>query len=264
MGNSISTQKKNKVQITFDKFHSNSPLNYLESKKYLENEKVVFSRSTLLGLLFKTIDYTKIRFPFVSKSISVFFRVYQGESMPDLKKVKIIRGYFQDLKNFENEMDQIFEEVSKILNSIFMERNLGLKFPELNGKYQVIHLRLGDYKDERFGVIKNFSKTQYFDAALPIIVCSDGEISEISQRIGFKPKTIFTPFNSDGWEALAIMARAEVVIASNSSLAWWGAAVACHNGGKAYFPNQWRKHNNPSNPYSRSIPNAFEYQADFE
>ena len=260
----ISKQNNKKIEITFDKFNSSSYSNYAEIKKYLENEKVLFTINNWLGLLLKIIDYIGTKSPFLLKIISLVFKVHHGESIPNFEKVKIIRGYFQDLTYFESIKNQIFEKISKILNTIFIERRLGLRFPELNDKYQVIHLRLGDYKDERFGVIKIFENTKLLDSSLPVIVCTDGDVLEIQKRLTYDPKLILTPLNTDGWEVLAIMAKAKIVITSNSTLSWWGGVMACHNGGKSYFPNKWRKVNNPSNPCPTSIQNAFEYNAVFE
>ena len=261
---SISRKNYENIEITFDKFNLSSYSSYIEIRKYLENEKVFFAINNWLGLLLKIIDFTGTKFPSLSKIISSVFKVHNGENIPNFKKVKIIRGYFQDLVYFEGIKHQIFEKISNILSTIFVERHLGSRFPDLNDKYQVIHLRLGDYKNEPFGVIKIFENTKLLDSGLPVIVCTDGDASEIQKRLTYEPKLVLTPLNTDGWEVLAVMAKAEIVITSNSTLSWWGGVVACHNGGKSYFPNKWRKINNQSNPYPTSIQNAFEYDAVFE
>jgi hypothetical protein len=261
---SISRKNYENIEITFDKFNLSSYSSYIEIRKYLENEKVFFTINNWLGLLLKIIDFIGTKFPSLSKIISSVFKVHSGENIPNFKKVRIIRGYFQDLAYFEGIKHQIFDKISNILSTIFVERHLGSRFPDLNDKYQVIHLRLGDYKNEPFGVIKIFENTKLLDSGLPVIVCTDGDVSEIQKRLTYEPKLVLTPLNTDGWEVLAVMAKAEIVITSNSTLSWWGGVVACHNGGKSYFPNKWRKINNQSNPYPTSIQNAFEYDAVFE
>jgi hypothetical protein len=113
------------------------------------------------------------------------------------------------------------------------------KNPILQGDYQVIHLRRGDYLGTPFGVLDFSYYKKLLRKDLPLVICSD-DSSQISKYCDFfHTQYVFTPLNSSAWEALTIISRAKSVLSSNSTLSWWGAAIANKNSYEVFLPEPW-------------------------
>jgi hypothetical protein len=55
------------------------------------------------------------------------------------------------------------------------------------------------------------------------------------------PEIVLGPSESNAWQVLRIMAQAEHVVLSNSTLSWWGGFLAAKKGGKVIQPQPFYK-----------------------
>jgi hypothetical protein len=140
----------------------------------------------------------------------------------------VMEGYFQSPKYFPN--------IERLL--------MGIVFPDIGGSesvvdafdpYTAIHVRRGDYLEEKARSFHGVVGASYFQNSLRLlrdlrgvkrsIVFTDSpehvrnELSSFGEGV-----ELFSPNeNVDELETLRIMGRASEIIISNSSFSWWAA-----------------------------------------
>lgn len=259
--NHLALTNNARTQIIFDRFHSDiSQIQDLQT--IFNSNKVVLEERNLYGYGFKALDYLASMVPQTALSIRKILEIYtEGESL-SRESFRIYRGYFQDPKFALSLDDADFAMLKQKIDFAkrgFQSRNLLLS--SIN-HYQVIHLRLGDFKNSSFGVLKLESMLQLLNPNLPTVICTDGSREEVNARVGSNDFEVLTPSETNAWETLSVITTAKRVISSNSTMSWWGAFIANKNGAEVFLPSQWRKdnRNSPSMqfPGSRTFDSSFE------
>lgn len=236
----LSKQSGKHTKIIFDRYHSDKTI-FDEVQHQFRTPNVTLVYSHYYGPFFKVVDYFACRRPRAVKLLCSLLRVYAEDEFRLSRNRGTYRGFFQNVEYIEAVHEEALLTISeKLLN---VEETTGLKerFPVLRFPYQVIHLRLGDFKNSEFGVVKLGSQLQHLKKDMQVIVCTDGTAEEIEARLNLSQMLVLTPAQIDAWETLAIISNAKTVIASNSTLSWWGGYLACSNGADVYLPNRWKK-----------------------
>jgi hypothetical protein len=130
-------------------------------------------------------------------------------------------------------------------------------------KYQVAHIRLGDFVNSEFGVIAPECYKSAFDPMIPLLICTDGSREEILQMIDFPFEEILTPAELSTWETLCLMQSATRFVGANSTLSWWGAFLAISVGNLAFLPEQWVKSGDSKDLKLFNLEGAERYKVSF-
>lgn len=148
-------------------------------------------------------------------------------------------GYFQDVKYFENNKedikkcftfkDNIFKSAQQIFNSI-----------PSNGDVISLHIRRGDYLDfEQHPVLPlsyYIEALNFFDENIPVLIFSDDIDWAYSQDI-FRGKRFYFSRNYSNAMDLCMQTFCTYHIIANSSFSWWGAWLS--NSKKVIKPREW-------------------------
>ncbi|CAN2170204.1 hypothetical protein MCEMRE182_00031 [Candidatus Nanopelagicaceae bacterium] len=258
----VSIKSEKRASIFWDKYHSKIGAEELETANLLESKYVHFSQSNLLGAVLKFLDWIRrfARWPY--RCICFVLRIgTEGEGT--LNRRNIIRGFFQESKfvlaNDTSINLLLSNALDKVENKSLFLKDFKTKFPE----YQVIHLRLGDYVGSSFGVIDPASYKRLLDPELPIVICTNGAKTEISQFLGFQADYVISPEESTAWETLVIFTNAARFIGVNSTLSWWGAFLVSRRGFPAYLPQHWNLNMQSDFANKLNINGVSAYENDF-
>lgn len=237
---SDSRKHNRNVEIFFDKHHSIVEPEQKITGQLLNCDGVQFKVKNSLGLLLRIIDWVENRSMLLYKILCRFFGV-RGESESFVRNTKILRGYFQSTEHILENVEYIrgclanaIQEVCKTSKVIEYVKD---RFP----KYQVLHVRLGDYIGSEFGVINPASYLKLISPNLPLVICTDGTKKQISEILKMSPDLILTPSETTAWETLSIIGLADRFVGVNSTLSWWGAFLVGQNEKEAYLPLVWSK-----------------------
>jgi hypothetical protein len=258
----ISQDKKIKVSIFTDRFHSDAGVESKETKKLLSDTKIKFYNSDVNGGLLAAIDWTSKKSLKLGLALKRIFGV-SDEWDSKTSRAQIVRGYFQNsgylLKNKALISEKLLRATRSIEQNSQKVQQLKSRYPQ----YQVAHIRLGDFVNSEFGVISPECYKSTLDPLLPLIICTDGSREEILEIIDFPYEEILTPAELSTWETLCIMKCASRFVGANSTLSWWGAFLALESGNMAFLPNQWVK-SGKSNDYELlSLEGTTRYKAVF-
>lgn len=145
-----------------------------------------------------------------------------------LRPGMVMEGYFQSPKYFPN-----IEAL--LMGIVFPDVGSNESFGEAIDPFTAIHMRRGDYLEEKTRSFHGVVGNSYFQNAIKLIrslrgvnrliVFTDspehvvGEMSSFGKEVElFSPKT-----DVDELETLRVMGRASEIIMSNSSFSWWAA-----------------------------------------
>lgn len=260
--NTLSKNFKSKTVIFFDKYHSDIDL-IEEANRFLTSDEVTFKKSNLFGNICRLFDFTVTKFKVIN-TISNQLGILGFEPKNySTQKYLIHRGFFQNYKFVEPVDTEIGRQLTNAVTMLLSTSDLLVRFPILNEPYQVLHIRLGDFKGSDFGVIKFDEQRQFLRANLHTVICTDGTEEEINHRFFGIEATVITPKETDAWHTLAILSRAELVIGSNSTLAWWGVYLAGLNGAETFLPKKYYK-SLEHNSEDLQIPGCRTFNAEFE
>lgn len=250
-----------RTQIIFDRFHSDiSQIQDLQT--FFNSNKVVLDKRNLYGYGFKALDYLASMLPQTASSIRKILNIYTEGESSTREGSRIYRGYFQDpkfaLSLNNNDLAKLRQKIDSAKIE-FQSRN-PLLF-SIND-YQAVHLRLGDFKDSSFGVLKLESMLKLLNPNLPTVICTDGSREEVNARVGNNNFEVLTPSETNAWETLSVITTAKRVISSNSTMSWWGAFLANKNGAEVFLPSQWRK--DDRNSLGMQFPGSKTFYSSFE
>jgi hypothetical protein len=175
----------------------------------------------------------------------------------------IFEGYWQTSASVSKSRDLLVPKISNLLNqkvsSHFAKRFESVKL--------VAHCRGTDYVEveenrKLFGLLDPNYYTRALDSFVPydhnfpLYVVTDDEIyaKKIFGEMTFA--AIIGPKSTNEWEALYLMANAQLLVISNSSFAWWGGWLCLYNGGQVAMPEMWFK--DISKARSLRLPDAIE------
>jgi hypothetical protein len=236
----LSKSQNRKVRVSFDKYHSDLSL-LRQDLRLLETDSVTFVESNFIGNIARTADYLSNRSPFFTRVVQRYLGISNEGNLAPRTKNWLYRGFFQSYRTIEPVADLVFSKVYLKLKDVRINSKLEERFPEISGSYQVIHLRLGDFKNSEFGVLKTQSQRDLILEGIQTVICSDGDRNEVLARFGNIDALILTPEETNAWETLAVISGGSTVISSNSTLSWWGGYVANRLGATVYLPDKWRK-----------------------
>ena len=184
---------------------------------------------------------------FISRVMSYFgprgaqtfssFGIYHEPNLPaerkQMRRVKFVEGYFQDLKYFKS-LESVISEIR-----LFVD---GLK-PDFLMDYSAAHLRRGDYLGEidNFGLLSKDYYSRFFQEDGQLLICTDDEKLAIEYWGEHERLQILGPESISPWETIAILSRAKNLYIANSSLSWWAGVVQRSRHGVTYIPQPWFK-----------------------
>lgn len=168
----------------------------------------------------------------------------------------IYQGFWLHWAYAYSQRNSAVKDIQKYLNRyINIEHYLSKTHKNL-----VLHVRRGDYlergNDLTLGVITAESykklirkiRKQWSDINV-ITLTNDFKLEE-NAAYGEDFGQILTPIKCDPWQLLKLMSQADVVIAANSTLSWWGAVFATINGNTAYIPKNFYKNLDTKNSFN--------------
>ncbi len=196
-------------------------------------------RNNSIGIGLAILDKISSFSPRASFSLSRTLRVLRMkdfDSIPILPKTapRLVTGFFINHLSLKGIREEIASELNVALSSIEMP-------PYMNSKYQVIHVRRGDFNALRnsYGVlsIDYYLKNMLND--VETYICTDDEelVPDLVKRI--QPQRVFGPNDLGPFEVLKLMSKASHVLMSNSTLSWWGGFLCVSNNGKATLPKPY-------------------------
>lgn len=162
-----------------------------------------------------------------------------------LKEPTSFRGFWQHKDYLLPVAGQIKSDLFSVLNAVHSGEISKIMSPRKASI--VIHIRRGDFKfrnrNEELGLITLESYRSalrevmdQLDLPFRVFTLTDDPKSLIAEGIGTEFGSILGPQEVKAWQALKIMAEANFLIASNSTLSWWGSFLCQENGGVAYLP----------------------------
>ncbi len=189
---------------------------------------------------------------------------FNYEKVSYLRDRLVFIGFWQHWKYLQLTESLFLDEIIEFMNFKIQVESL----VPFGSKYLVVHVRRGDYLKrgnfDAFGVISPDSyrkliaeiKEQYVD--LEVLTLTDDELLQDNVEYGEEFGRIITPSHCSPWQALKIMSGADVVIAANSTLSWWGAVLSLKNGGKGFIPNSFHKNLDTKDAFD--FPGLFKYE----
>lgn len=207
------------------------------------NHSIATRHFRMLSYLLHIVDWLKFKFTFVKNNTN-FFLYYESNEVWELPsnssmKNLVFRGFFQNFELIEQVGFQIFSEINDVNNCVLAKLEKLRQI--INSDYQFIHIRRGDYVNNRehYGLL-NFS---YYRANMEkdiftFVSCDDSDF-EAQIRSEFPEAFFLSPNEFDVWTVFAIMSKAKILLMANSSLSWWAGNLVVENGGIAIMPTPW-------------------------
>jgi len=235
-----------KVELFYDRAHRGNQSQFAELDEFLTfiKSETQVKKKDFLGVLILLGEILEARNPKIAYRYKKIFRLTSGTapfSSLDKShlKSKLFSGYYQNPKSLGSVLPEVLTLVSKYCENISMTSDLFKMNEVLQHNYQVMHIRRGDYIGRAFGILSYSYYENQIHQDLPLVICSDDKFVARELSNQFKTNFVFTPENSTAWECIAIMSNAKKMISSNSTLSWWGAAVADQNGSEVTIPEPW-------------------------
>lgn len=237
-------KKSQKIILTHDSKHGVKTQNIQDLEKFIlfSKSNVKLIKLEFLGQSLRLLDFIEKIYPGLNSIIGKFLRVNTFEDAfssfsPQSLGWKINRGYFQRFN--ENQIRTAIPLLNSYLQEVAINSDVFNRHKILNEKYQVIHIRRGDYSESKFGLL-HFSF--YFHSLaenLPLVVCTDDTSLASEIESYFQPEVIFSPDNSSAWESIAVISNASYIIGSNSTFSWWASVVGASRGATVIAPEPW-------------------------
>ena len=231
-----------KVTLFMDSSHANG-FNGDDLYSQLDecNHIHVVERKDLSGFLIKILDKAStLNAPLIQKleKQSGALRTRDSYLIPDLPTTapKLITGFFINSRNVEHVEEVLYPELQKLISKVEIS-------PHLPSKYQYIHVRRGDYltSDTTYGLIGANHYRRFIQKGLPLVIGTDDVSSAASLIDDLNPDFVFSPSDSEAWQALKMMAMADSLVLANSTLSWWGGFLASNRGKAVYSPSPFYK-----------------------
>jgi hypothetical protein len=168
------------------------------------------------------------------------------------KKIKVLNGYFQSFKYFNN----YFQTINRLLKIDDIKVELTNKYRKLiNDELPTsMHFRLGDYKKlpDHYVILL----VDYYRAALKYLLltnpvtnilyfCEEQDLEDVELTIGILkaefPTIVFLRADPEleDWEQLILMSLCRNNIIANSTFSWWGAYLNTYRQKKVIYPATW-------------------------
>jgi hypothetical protein len=258
----LSLSRQEQVTLFSDIFHSKADKESEITGRLLSDDRVAFRQLNLIGLMLTAIDWISIRHKPLGRALKEYLKISDEWDQFSIEN-RVLRGYFQNSKYALRRKSEVVAKLQHSLNLIVETsaqiRDLEERFP----KYQLIHVRLGDYVISDFGIVSSESYKHLVASDLPVLICTNGIRADIEKMVDFPISEILDSSMFDAWETLVLMQNAEIFIGVNSTLSWWGAFLANSNGNTAYLPDTWTKEINNNQQTTLEIPGVEIYKTKF-
>ncbi len=165
---------------------------------------------------------------------------FQAVSTSAISKTRYFSGYFQNYQFVKNVESILVSELRDFLKlSLAIDNSHFEIFPN------ILHIRRGD-----FSTPSHFSKvgilsSSYYQRALSLnqanswtLLTDDPQhVLDVTSKINIT--RVLGPDSLDTISALYAMSNSKNLVISNSTLAWWGALLSIHQGGRVQAPVPW-------------------------
>jgi len=172
---------------------------------------------------------------------------------------RIYRGFYQNMELFRNAFPLVKDEILALMGTKIYQISSNLGFDLNVTKYQALHIRRGDYLEnkETIGVLSlDFYKKSLAYDLQTLISCDDG--SYLYEIKDYFPKVqVIDPKIFNTWQSFSILAHSQRIIIANSTFSWWAAQFVLNRNGQVIAPIPWYKNLNA--PYNYLENNKFTY-----
>jgi hypothetical protein len=167
-------------------------------------------------------------------------------------KIKILNGYFQSFKYFNN----YFQTINRLLKIDDIKVELTNNYRKLINDEQPasMHFRLGDYKklpdhyiilsvDYYRAAVKCFLLTNTITKVL--YFCEEQDLEDVKTTIAILEvefpviEFIRADPQLEDWQQLILMSLCRYNIIANSTFSWWGAYLNIYRQKKVIYPATW-------------------------
>lgn len=188
----------------------------------------------------------------------------------DLSGQHIHLGFYQSLSFLNMEVKIVLMEMQALLSfqeSVFYNDN--------KENYAIIHLRGGDYYQERHKNIFGVLDEHYYSKLAEEIIKYGFESAYVVTDDKYKMTNILKDIvklelnyldNFNEMSTMKAMSNAKIIGIANSSFSWWGGMLSKRNGGTMLAPYPWFKYQTESGEKSDlyesdifKIPSSFLY-----
>jgi hypothetical protein len=258
----LSLSRQEQVTLFSDIFHSNADKESEITRRLLSDHRVAFKQLNMTGLMLTAVDWISVRSKPLGRALKGHLKISDEWDQFSIEN-RVLRGYFQNSKYALRRKSEVIAKLQHslalILENSAQLRELDLRFP----KYQLIHVRLGDYVISDFGIVSSESYKHLVESDLPVLICTNGKRADIEKMVDFPISEVLDSSKFDAWETLLLMQNADIFIGVNSTLSWWGAFLANSNGNTAYLPDTWTKEINNNRQISLEVPGVEIYKTKF-
>lgn len=178
-------------------------------------------------------------------------------------KVKMVRGYYQSYKNFQNIEKTIREELTVVTPP--STENIAMIEQISNENSVCVHVRRGDYTNNpRWSKELNICDINYYKKAMDAIAkqvqnpvfyifsnCHE-DIEWIKENYKFDGDVKYIDLNNPDYEELRLMYSCKHFIISNSTFSWWAQFLSKNKDKVVVAPNIWNRVIDASNIYMES------------
>ena len=237
-------KRSKRIILTYDSKHGLKTRNIQDLKQFLlfSNSNVQLVKMESLGQIFRFLDFIGKIYPRLKSKIEKILRINTFEDpfstfSPQSLDWKINRGYFQRFN--ENQIRTAIPLLNNYLQGVASNSDMFIRHKILTEKYQVIHIRRGDYLESKFGLLDFEFYFNSLAENIPLVVCTD-DISLIPEiESYFQPEVVFSPANSSAWESFVIISNASPIIGSNSTFSWWASVIGASRDAIVKNPEPW-------------------------
>lgn len=226
------------VRLVHDDYHQSTPTATLRE---LVHGKIKIRKSNLIGRILQFED----RFLTESKVLKSFI---QTESDPYgifnaiPRNTKILRGFFQNWQNVSQSEQTIKDELSRVADNLLNRSAKLLKLSNELEDFNAVHIRIGDYKNSRFGVLSpEFYSSIKRKLNGPVAVFTDQNQLPEEYIVALNPDYIFTPESLSSEESFVLMSYAKSLVIANSTFSWWSGFLVLQNDCEVIIPDPWLK-----------------------
>lgn len=226
------------VILTFDDFHQGTPSPFLYQ---LVEGTIEIRKSNFTGRLLQIEDKYLSQTPLLKSLIHTEDNP-SGISGKVPSGAKIMRGYFQNWRNFAKVDDQVCNKLIWMTENWIESKSELKKLKAKLGKFHAVHVRQGDYSGTDFGTLSaEYYMRNIRRSSLPVVVFTDHENISDEYLEAIKPDLIITPKTLSAEDTFALMSHADSITVANSTFSWWAGLLISKNGGEVVVPDPWLK-----------------------
>jgi hypothetical protein len=241
----VAIKYASEIQPIYDSFHEHRGYeSNLSSLKFPCTHVLHSKRRNSVGYLLAGLDKIDSKSAtlgsYISSKLGIMRTRYHDE-IPTLPAIapNLVTGFFINWKVVQGIELLLAEEIKMALE------NVEVPF-RIEGAFQVLHVRRGDFKSlkDTFGVLSSEYYARNLDRSLPTYICTDDEALVPDVQLATEAISVFGPSDLNPIQTLKLMSEASLVVMSNSTLSWWGGFLCMQNGGRAFLPKPYYKYLN--------------------